>query len=44
MCDMDKYSIARIRVSALTKEKIRIDKELKHFKGIIKEGKEREKK
>tara|TARA_R110001583_G_scaffold41025_3_gene130647 strand:- start:313 stop:435 length:123 start_codon:yes stop_codon:yes gene_type:complete len=34
---MDKYSIARIRVTVLTKEKKRIDKELKHFKDILKE-------
>ena len=36
---MDKYSIARMRLVALTKEKVRIDKELKHYKGVIKEGK-----
>ena len=41
---MDKYSIARIRVVALTKEKDRIDKELKYHKGIIKEGKNKIKK
>jgi len=36
---MDKYLIARVRIVALTKEKLRIDKELKYHKGIIREGK-----
>ena len=36
---MDKYSIARMRVVALSKEKKRIDEQLKHFKDVIKEGK-----
>jgi len=36
---MDKYLIARVRIVALTKEKLRIDKELKYYKGIIREGK-----
>jgi len=40
---MDKYSIARMRITALTKEKIRIDKQLKHFKDIIKEGEVKQK-
>ena len=36
---MDKYLIARVRIVALTKEKLRIDKELKYYKSIIREGK-----
>jgi len=34
---MDRYSIARMRITALSKEKKRINKELKHFQAIIKE-------
>jgi hypothetical protein len=41
---MDIYSIARMRITALTKEKIRIDSQLKHFKSVIKEGEAKQKK
>ncbi len=37
---MDKLSVARIRIEVLTKEKKRIDQELKRFKAIIKESKQ----
>lgn len=32
---MDKVSIARIRINVLTKEKLRIEKEIKQCKNII---------
>ena len=38
---MDKSSIARIRINVLTKEKERIDKELKKCEEILKEDRKK---